>query len=92
MLLIGALSANQYLEEKNLPLQLVPKGFKACLVWLQNEILSGVLSIIIFKADDSIVFGVVKLKSPYQSGPAKSRSQPGTDVNTPGIKQKRTVM
>lgn len=34
------------------------KGF----LWLQNQILSGILSIIIYKADGSIVFVVVKLK------------------------------
>lgn len=91
MLLIGALSANQYLEGKKSSFAVSAKRIQS-LSGCKMRFLSGALSIIIFKAD-SIVFGVVKLKkkSPYQSGPAKSRSQPGTDVNTPD-EAKRTVI
>lgn len=30
-------------------------------IWFQEQILSGIFSIIIYKADDGIVFGAVKL-------------------------------
>lgn len=45
-------------EKEKVSFVVSAKGF----LWLQNQILLGILSIIIYKADGSTVFVVVKLK------------------------------
>lgn len=72
-------------EKENISFVVIAKEF----IGLQDHSLSSISSIIIYKTDDSIGFGAVKL-NPVPKW-AKIRGQPGGDVNTRD-KTKRTVV